>query len=63
MIRNIFLDIIMHERFTGHPSYVLLCTETTLQVILGLSFNNSNTYIITCTYKAWCSFPEYQGNV
>ena len=25
-----FLDIMMHQRFTGHQSYVLLCTETTL---------------------------------
>ena len=29
MIGNDFLDIMMHERFTGHQSYVLLCTETT----------------------------------
>ena len=29
MIGNNFLDIMMHKRFTGHQSYVLLCTETT----------------------------------
>ena len=30
MIGNIFLDIMMHKRFTGLQSYVLLCSETTL---------------------------------
>ena len=30
MIGNNFLDIMMHEQFTGHQSYVLLCTETIL---------------------------------
>ena len=26
MIGNNFLDIMMHQRFTGYQSYVLLCT-------------------------------------
>ena len=30
MVGNNFLDIMMHWRFMGHQSYVLLCTETTL---------------------------------
>ena len=30
MAGNNFLDIMMHQRFTGHQSCVLLCTETTL---------------------------------
>ena len=30
MIGNNFFDIMMHYRFTGGQSYVLLCTETTL---------------------------------
>ena len=30
MIGNNFLDIMMHFRFMGHQSYVLLCIETTL---------------------------------
>ena len=30
MIGNHFLDIMIHQRFTGHQSYVLLCPETTL---------------------------------
>ena len=30
MIGKNFFDIMMHLRFTGHQSYVLLCTETTL---------------------------------
>ena len=30
MIGKHFLDIMMHSRFMGHQSYVLLCTETAL---------------------------------
>ena len=30
MIGNNVLDIMMHQRFIGHQSYALLCTETTL---------------------------------
>ena len=30
MIGKHFLDIMMHSKFMGHQSYVLLCTETTL---------------------------------
>ena len=30
MIGNNFFDVMMHYRFTGGQSYVLLCTDTTL---------------------------------
>ena len=30
MVGNNFFDIMMHKRFMGHQSYVLLCTETAL---------------------------------
>ena len=30
MVGNNFFDIMMHKRFMGHQSYVLLCTETTI---------------------------------
>jgi hypothetical protein len=29
IIKNKFLDIMMHQRFMGHQSYVLLCSKIT----------------------------------
>ena len=38
MIAKKFLDIMMHQRFMGHQSYVLLCTKTTLYNHSGVIF-------------------------
>ena len=74
MIGKHFLDIMMHSRFMGHQSYVLLCTETALSnhpVVIRKIGKKSPIFIVSSfcgavVKKIWVfsvniNFSNYSG--
>ena len=59
MIGNNFLDIMLHQRFTGHQSYVLLCTETTLSNPPVLHFWSEISKIV----KSWNNLNSFHLHI